>query len=325
MVMEDSLASRIRNARSVWFTARQIEASGAWLFWRAETGGQLRRSLERHGQLQPLLVDAKGPVPVLLAGAARQSCLAGLERDAWCLDVGALSDWDRGLVYLWSNAGREVTDGQVARALRYFHVLDPGRAREVVLELDPEPRSRRMRQALAWLGLPPAWDDLLDRGRLSLACAELLAKFEAHDLDALRPLFTPLAWSRGNAVNLLTWLGEIRARDRVGPAEALASCGVPQILDAGLSPRDAMARIVQEVRRRRSPHLSDLERNFDEAVHGAAAGTRWRITQPDAFESDTVEFTARLTTPDQVRQASRELAAIVSRGDLDRLFPLEER
>ena len=303
--------------------AADVEADGPWLFWSAPPSEALRRSLERDGQIVPVLVDASSPRPVLVAGAARLAVLADAGREALCLDLGPLDDLARGLVYARSNLGRELTDGQVVAAMRYFASLpqaDQGSALDV---LGLEPRSKRLRLIRAWLALPRHWDAFLAAGSVPLACADLLEGLPPAALQALEPLFAGLSWSRGNAVNVLTWLKEACARDGIGVGEFLDACGVDEILAAGLSPKDAMSRITQEVRLRRFPRLSAMERDFAEAARRVGAGARWRIVQPDLFESNAVEFSARPTSPAALRELSAELARIAARDDLDALFPLE--
>jgi ParB family chromosome partitioning protein len=124
---------------------------------------------------------------------------------------------------------------------------------------------------------------------------------------------------------VLTWLKEICARDAIRVAEVLAACGTADILAAGLSPKDAMARVTQEVRRRRYPLLSAMERDFSDAARTVAAGTRWRLVQPDCFESDAIEIGARLGSVSELRAASAELARMADREDLAALFPMEKR
>lgn len=310
-----------RGVRTLRCPAADIDASGQWLFWTAPPSPALRRSIERHGQLTPVLVDASGGFPVLVAGAARVAALADAGREALCLDLGPLDAVERGLAYLQSNIEHEPSDARVVAAMRYFRSI-PGADMAPALEsLALEPRSKRLRLVEAWLDLPTGWDRLMDGA--PLACAELLAGFPPQDLAALEPLFDGLAWSRGNAVNLLTWLRETCLRDGESVAGLLAGCGVREILAEGLSPKDAMARISRQVRQRRFPRLCALERDFAEASRRVASGTRWRIAQPDQFESDTVELSARAKNADDIRAASAELARLAAREDLDALFPVE--
>ena len=302
--------------------AEDMDAAGAWLFWSNPPSPALYRSLKDHGQLVPVLVDGKGARPVLVAGAARVAVLAELGREILCMDLGPLSAEDRGLAYVQSNAGAELTDGQFVCALRYFNALPDVNMERVLEALGLEARSKRMRLIHAWLTLPARWDALLVAGAVPLACADVLEAFAADDLAALEDLFATLSWSRGNAVNVLTWIREIRARDGVSVAQVLEGAGLREILAAGLSPKDAMTRILHEIRLRRYPVLSDMERDFIDTARRVSAGTRWRIVQPDVFESNAVELSVRLTSPDGLRAVSAELARIAAREDLDGLFPL---
>jgi len=299
-----------------------IEVGGPWLFWSAPPSPSLRRSLENHGQLMPVLVDTGGARPVLIAGAARVAALAELGRGILCLDLGALSDEARGLAYVHSNAGAELTDGQLVLAMRYFNALPDVDMAAVLEALDLEARSKRLRLIRSWLTLPTRWDDFLGTGAVPLACADVLESFAPGDLAALEALFITLSWSRGNAVNVLTWIREICARDGVSVQEVLDGVGLKEILAAGLSPKDAMTRILHEARLRRYPVLSDMERDFAETARRISTGTRWRVVQPDMFESNAVELSVRLTSPDELRAASAELARIAAREDLDGLFPV---
>lgn len=316
-----SSARGLAQATILLCNATDIDVGGSWLFWSAPPSPALCRSLEFQGQLVPVLVDASGARPVLVAGAARVAALAALGREALCLDLGALDELTKGLAYVQSNAGRELTDGQIVTAMRYFSSLS-GVGMEPVLDaLGLEPRSKRLRLVRSWLTLPRHWDVLLGAGAVPLACADLLEAFSADDLEALEPLFASLSWSRGNAVNVLTWIREICGRDGISAAEVLGALGMEEILAAGLSPKDAMSRITQEVRLLRYPRLSAMERNFSETARKVSAGTRWRLVQPDLFESNGVELSVRLTSPAELRSACAELTRIAAREDLADLFP----
>ena len=64
-----------------------------------------------------------------------------------------------------------------------------------------------------------------------------------------------------------------------------------------------------------------MERDFAETARKVSAGTRWRVTQPDLFESDAVELSVRVTSADELRAASGELVRMAANEDLEDLFP----
>jgi ParB family chromosome partitioning protein len=316
----DALSLAPAHAALLRCAASDIDVGGPWLFWSAPPSLSLRRSLESLGQLVPVLVDGSGARPVLVAGSARVTVLAELGREVLCLDLGATNGLIRGIAYAQSNAGRETSDGQVVLAMRYFQTLPDADQESVFNALGLEPRSKRLRLVRSWLSLPAHWDAFLCAGAVPLACADLLEAFSSEDRDSLEALFVSLSWSRGNAVNVLTWIREICLRDGVSVAGVLEGAGVKDILAGGLSPKDAMSRITQEVRLLRYPALSGMERDFQEAARAISGGTRWKVTQPDLFESDAVELSVRLTSPAELGAASQELARIAAREDLDTLF-----
>lgn len=305
----------------VEYPAALISTDRPWLFWRSEPAPALRRSLEQHGQLSPVLIDGSDATPVLIAGAGRVSCLRDLGRSVLCLDLGRLDAWARGAVYVQSNAGTEVSDGRLVVALRYFLGLDPGAARQAFELLGADFRSRQARLALAWLELPACWDELLLAGRLPLAAADLLRSCGPDDLASLWPLCNGLVWSRSNAVNVLTWLRETGARDGRTIGHLLEEAGVAAILAAGLSPKDSVTRIAAEVRRLRYPQLDRMERDFAEAARLIVAGTGWRLVQPDQFETNGVELTLRVTARTDLEQAAQALGNLAQHPGWNRVFP----
>ena len=304
--------------------AADLDCFGPWLFWPRPLSPFLRRSLEIQGQVTPVLIDGSGPRPVLVAGAARVVWLAELGREILCLDLGSLSVWDKGLVYVQSNLDLEMTDARRVAALRYFADLDRDRLGAVLETVGLSPRSKQARLALAWLDLPKDWDAILERGAAPLACAEVLAAFEDDDLRALEPLFAHLSWSRGNAVNVLTWVREVCLRDGLSVRFVLDRMEADRILRADLSPKDAMARLTLAARRLRYPELTRLEGDFESCLAGLG-GTRWRITQPDQFETDSVELSVRVSGRTGLDRAVRELAELATREAWTDLFPGEPR
>jgi ParB family chromosome partitioning protein len=301
--------------------AEDIDISGTWLFWRREPEALLRQSLLRRGQLCPVLIDAGGSRPVLVAGLARVICLAEAGRNVLCRDLGVLDAWERGMIYLESNARPEIDDGRAVRALRYFQAVDASRLAEVFVALGLDPRMRRVRQLVTWLDLPEKWDEVLGAGHIPLVCVDALHRMDAAEQEALFPFFQAFSWSRGNAVNLLTWLRETSLREKQSVIDMAAAA--QKELSPDLSPKDAMARITAEVRRLRYPALSALERNFTEAAGRVSAGTDWRLVQPDQFESGAVEMSVRLRFPADVRRAARQLADMAG-ADWSGIFSEDE-
>lgn len=299
-------------ARLLVCPAKEVEAKGEWLFWSQEPSLVLEQSIKTHGQLLPILVDASGTRPVLVAGFARLKVLTALGKNVFCLDLGAQSQWDKGLIYLAANSQMVMDDSCLIQALRFFHTLDHARLGEVFIPLNLDPRSRRARLALTWLELPRTWDRLLFLGHIPMVGADLLRGIDSSDLNALFLLFSTLSWSRSGAVNILTWIKEIMIRETKKASEVLAAICFQEILDARLSPKDSMAKISAEIWRLRFPHLSALEQKFCNAAQNITSQTRWQLSQIDQFESNFVDIRTRVSSRKELEHAIAELEAMAT-------------
>lgn len=311
-------------ARLLVSPARDVDSQGTWLFWSKAPSPSLQQSIAHHGQLMPILVDASGPKPVLIAGATRLQVLVTLDKDVLCLDLGEQTAWNRGLIYLASNNQDNVDDIRLIQALRFFYTLDADRLSEVFVALNIDLRSRQAKLALTWLALPKAWDKLLFSGHIPLSCATLLRGFDQEDLSALFPLFTTWSWSRSGVAHALTWIREIMIRDGQKAMHVLDAMDYQQIVDAQLSPKDAMTKISLGLWRMRFPHLAALEEKFSEAAKNITAQTRWQLSQVDQFETNFVDLKARVSSQGQLQQAIFELETIGSNAIWDELFEVEK-
>lgn len=317
-----SLCSRDRQI--FYHQAQDVDASGPWLFWSQEAAPALQISLEHQGQLQPVLVDASSSCPVLVAGAARLQVLASLNQEVLCLDVGAQSPWDKGLIYLASNSHQSLDDASLIQALRFFQHIDAHQLETIFPLLGIDSRSQRAQLARSWLALPLTWDEFLFAGRVPLACAPLLQGMEDHDLHALYPLFTTLSWSRSAGVKLLTWIKEIMMREAKSVGQILEVTRVYEILEAQLSPKDRIAKISALIWAYRYPHWSALEEKFNQAVQSMTARSPWQVLQTDLFETSFVDLKIRINNQEDLHRAVHQLAALVSHDAWELIFKEED-
>jgi len=295
--------------------ARAIRTGGAHLFWAAAPSPALVRSLDRHGQIQAVLVRETPDGLDLVAGYARVAALAGLGRPVLARLVETEDPAEPGLLYLADNALRPLDDAMRLAAWRHFRpLLDDARLAEDVLPcLGVTPGSRDAKLLTVWLSLPEQWQSNLAAGRVPLAAGAVLARMSDADRLAVAPLFAGLSWSRSNAVNLLTWLFEASKMTGSPVARIMAEQDMGQAALRGLSPKDAMARLAALAREVRHPTLGAMQARFDAAARALTAGTGWRITQPDHFETDMAELCTRIAGPDQLERAVRDLRTMAER------------
>lgn len=286
-----------------------IRSGGPHLFWSGNIHESLRNSITEFGQSAPVLVRETEDGLDLVAGASRLAVLTGLNRPVLARLVEAETPVELGLLYLADNAHREPDDAMRFRALRYFGPLmdRDALARDVLPRLGVRPRSKDERLLLDWLGLPEAWQELLVRGNAPLAAGTVLARMSDADRDAVAGLFESLSWSRSSAVNVLTWLFEAGRMTGSSVAEVMERAGMNAVAGSELSPKDAIARLSAAARQARYPELTRLRGRFDEAARAVTAGTRWRLTQPDNFETSGAELTVRVKDAAQLAAVVEEL------------------
>ena len=170
--------------------------------------------------------------------------------------------------------------------------------------------------------MEPAWRALLASGNAPLAAVGPLAKLSDEDRAAAAPLFTKLSWSRSNGVNILTWLFETAKMTDSPVREVMNRAGMNAILGQGLSPKDAIARLSAAARQARYPELSRLQDRFVSAAGEITTGTRWRMAQPNNFETGGSELTVQVKDADQLAQAVRDLERLAASPAWEKIWNL---
>ncbi len=293
-----------------------LKSHGPWLFPNPRPTGGLELSLRTRGQLHPLLATEEAHGPMLIDGARRAACLAALGRKALVHFIRAPRDLDKGLVFLAANDFHLLGDQAPPRfllpVLRFFEPRLDEQELERILPpaLGLDPRSRlwtRLRQWTAVFRECAPFEEHVRAGHLDLSCIETLSRMDEADRDALEPFFRALSWSAGASRQLVTLLHETAQGRRRSVGQLIAESGLDAILDQELSPRDAMARILDAVRNLRYPQRSRLERNFTRLATELSAGTPWRMEPDPQFETEALTVSARLRSPEEARKAAARL------------------
>jgi ParB family chromosome partitioning protein len=295
--------------------AAAIHDGGAHLFWAQSPSPSLTESMATFGQLQPVLVHETDSGLSLIAGHARLAALDSLKQPVMARVAVDPDPVDLGLLYLTDNQARLLDDAMRLKALRYFAPLmdAPELARTVLPLLGVRSGSKDATLLTQWLALPAPWHDCLTAGRIPLAAGSVLARMDEGDRNAVAPLFEAYSWSRSNAVNLLTWLFETSRMTGAPVASVMKAADMAPDTNPGLSPKDAMARLATQAKAARYPALSGLEARFDAAAREVVSGTRWRVVQPDNFETGAVTLTVTVADREQLATAAQTLQAMADR------------
>lgn len=303
--------------------ASHIDDRGCWLFPLCESDVGLAGSLARHGQLTPLLVTQDNNKLQLVDGARRLQILQELGREVLVRVVVAPEDTDKGLMRLAANqtaAAARQCPQCLLPVLRFF--LPRLDVAVVDKELPPlvgvEARSKTWRLLRQWCeAVDPgqreadaAWEAHLREGRLPLACVQPLLRLDAQQRAVLSPYFRELSWSTGAGRELITLLFESAQGQGKSLEAVITAAGLAAILQAGLSPKDAMARILERVRAQRYPEKSALDARFSAIARELSADTVWRLQPEQQYESDAVYISARIRNQQDVAKAAAELQAM---------------
>lgn len=313
-----------------------VDCSGPWLVWAEAPGEGLAASLDRQGQLAPVLVARDGERWSLVAGFARVQALATMGRKVAALEVRA-DPAQRCLLYLADNqgrAGQAVTAAMQCRALAFLRpsMEDAELAGEAAPLLGLDARSKRWRRLLAWLDLdapgdeqgedPAFWLKCLLEERVDLACCEQLARFTDQERRVLRPFFQGLRWSRSAAQEFLRDLFETCRGQGRDLAELVQEPLLAAPLASDLSPKDAVQRLLDAGRALRRPGLTRLGERFAAAAKGLGAGARWRVEPSQSFEADSVRLSLSAASREELEQALRELEAMAASPEWEALWSL---
>ncbi|NDV17876.1 hypothetical protein GO013_00395 [Pseudodesulfovibrio sp. JC047] len=305
-------------------SADTLDASGAHLFWTAKPETSLLNSIEEFGQATPILVCQSPEGLVLIAGHARLTALSTHGLPVLARMVEDVTEMDKGLLYLTDNLHRSLDDGMRLKALEYFAPLmdDKTLKNDILPRLGIKPKSKDARLLLEWLTMDADWQALLKTGHIPLALATVLSRMTTEDREAIHSLFTGFSWSRSNAVNMVNWLFETAKMRDKAVQDVMLDAGVTTILSQGLSPKDAIARLTTAARLARYPELTKLQDRFTAAAGEITSGTRWRMNQPNNFETGGAELTVQIKDAEQLERAVVEMADIAKASAWEKVWKL---
>ena len=305
-------------------SADSITDTGSHLFWSGTISQSLIVSIKEFGQAAPILVREDDTGFTLIAGHARLSVLRQLKQPVLIRLVLDTDDQNLGLLYLADNAQRSMDDGMRLAALRYFQPLMDEKAliSDILPRLNIKPKSRDAKLLISWLDMPDNWQAHLAAGNIPLAAGTPLGRMSGDDRLAVEPLFAGFSWSRSNAVNILTWLFETSKMTRTTISDSMKQTGMAEILKAGLSPKDTITRLCTAAKAARYPELSLLQDRFNRAASDITAGTKWRVVQPNNFETGGAELTIQVKDAAQLKKAVNDLEIMAGLASWEKTWGL---
>lgn len=305
-------------------SAARMTTDGDHLFWAAKPEQQLLQSISEFGQTTPVLAQKTVDGMELITGYGRLAVLRELDQPVTVHLVEEADAIQKGLLYIADNAMRPLDDGMRLSALRYFarHMDDHQIRTEILPRLEIKPKSKDAKLLMTWLELPEDWQNHLAHGNAPLAAGPALARMDEKDRNAVEPLFADISWSRSNGVNLLTWLFETGKMTGATIAEVMKDAGMDDIWKQGLSPKDTIARLTAAARVARYPELTRLQDAFAKYARELTAGSRWRLVQPNNFETGGAELSIQVKNAEQLAQAVKDLESMASLSPWQKIWQL---
>ena len=303
----------------------QLDCSGSWLRHKVEPEPALVESLQTIGQLEPILMFSEAGRMRVLHGGQRVLACRVLGQPVLAFKTAAPETvLEAALIHLAANWGRGLSEDQ---RLLYLRAVDGSMSRqrlqtELFPALQVAAQSRQGRCLQAWLDLEPEWDDCLAKGFAPLDIAPLVSRLSAGERRVLLPCFQNLRWSKNNAVHLVQWLWEIRARDQIGLEALWAELDLSGLLDLAQdwSPKDRIQRILEAVHAKRYPHLSAMRERVQTTKQRLSKGHFWKVDHDPNFESTAVVLSRRLRREEDRETVAAELTALCQSSEWGALW-----
>jgi hypothetical protein len=139
---------------------------------------------------------------------------------------------------------------------------------------------------------------------------------------ALAAVVAALHPSARHLTDILDWLDDIAARDRVRPAAVLADPDLQAVLRFRGSAPDRLKRWKERLRRLRYPRLAAREAAIADLVRAMDLGRVIVVTPPPGLEGAVVTVAIAARSTSELASALACLHDRIARGDVDRLFAL---
>jgi len=301
-----------------------IAATGNHLFWSNKPEESLAKSMNEFGQTNPVLVQKTSGGLELIAGHARLAVLLDSDKPVLARLVLDADERDKGLLYLTDNESRVLDDGMRLAALLYFSSFMDTKVlkSDILPRLGIKPKSKDAKLLMGWLTMPKNWQNHLAAGSIPLAAGPTLARMSEEDRTAVEPLFAGFSWSRSNAINMLNWLFETSKMTTSPIKNLMQSAGLDGILKQGLSPKDTIAKLNTAAKAARYPELSILQDSFARAASELTAGTKWRMNQPNNFETGGTELSIQIKDAAQLQTAIKDLEVMAGLSPWQNIWKL---
>ncbi len=168
-----------------------------------------------------------------------------------------------------------------------------------------------------------AVQDGIVQGKLSLPIVVLLAELPSKDADALASVFIGLPMGLNKQREILHHLKEIAARDDIAITGLFEEEGLKDILARDdMDGNRKVGQIRSYLKKRRYPHLMDVEERFENYYRQLKLGTGVKIQPPPYFEGPTYTMTIRFDGLEDLKRENDNIARAIADPMASKLFNL---
>ncbi len=320
LLKQNNMVTNMANLLSL--PAQAIAIDCPWILQAKSPSALLTDSLRTLGQLSPVLVvrnpQQNGPEFRLVCGSARVKALDQLQQEILAMEIDA-DEVQCCLLYLDSNSGTASTQPDTALALAAMRFLTPRLEPSRIEALLPQrlglaAKSRGWKRLLRWsqcFSPEDPFNNHLLEGRLPLELIDELQRMREDERRSLEPFFAAFGWSRSAAVQFCGMLRETALGTESDITTLLKDAGLDRVLrdvlESGLSPKDAAERLLAQTRALRYPTLLRLQKRFNNLVKSLSSGTSWRIDHTQQFETPALQLATQVKNRSDLEKALAEL------------------
>jgi hypothetical protein len=162
---------------------------------------------------------------------------------------------------------------------------------------------------------------LIQSGRLSIKAAHQLAGFSREDVSACLSVFKNVRASKNIQLQLLTWLKEIAARDKVNVRTAFKRLDLDQILsDDGFDNAVKLRHLRNCLFDHRFPEMSKTRNSIKDKIAALKLGQGIRFIPPENFERSEYEISFTIKHPEEFKSIVSSLDTLCRNDSIKQIL-----
>ncbi len=286
----------------------------------------LARSIKENGLACPPVVRPLEHKYIIVSGFNRIRALICNKTDRILViktgaDVADVQCLERSIIALAFR--RELTPAELIRSVyllkKHFSTREICDKSMGVFNLKLNPHY--VEQLLCITGLGDPVLSMIQAVRLSLKAAQLLAGFSKEDVAVCLPIFKNIRASKNIQIEILTWLKEIAARDKLTVQAAFKNLELDRILfDDRLDNALKLRHLRNCLFDHRFPELSETRNRIKEKIAALKLEKGIRFIPPENFERSEYEISFKVKNPEEFKSMVSSLDRLCRNDEIKKIL-----